>query len=51
MPGLDEQKKAQEKLLKRSEEDFADSILGQLKDQKAEPSFHRPDGWPQKEES
>jgi len=50
MPGLDEQKKAQEELLKNIEEDFADSILGQLiKEQKAEDSFHRHDGWERKE--
>ena len=48
MPGLDEQKKAQEELMKRMEEDLADSFLKQLRDQ-AEKSFHRPDGWPQKE--
>ena len=50
MPGLDEQKEAQEKLLKSLEEDPAESILNQLKDQ-AETSFHWPDSWPQKEKS
>ena len=50
MPGLDEQKKAQEELLKNIEKDFADSILGQLKNQKAEDSFHRHDSWERKEE-
>jgi hypothetical protein len=50
MPGLDEQKKAQEELLKNIEKDSSDSILKQLKDQ-VEPSFQRPNSWSQKEKN